>query len=434
MPKKEPSKAVVSKKDFQAEKTDFISGTNYLLAIGIDKYINCTPLNNAVKDATDVIKLLTEKYNFQKENIVFITDEKGTKDNIIDAFRKLKKQLSPPDNLVIYYSGHGELDEDFDDSYLVTVDSRKGKIGDYLPHEQLIKFIRAIQTHHTLLILDACFAGAFLVNRRSTTKALEKDPSRYVIASGRKEFASDGVAGENSPFAAALLEKLSKNEGDLSVIDLAQYVKTQTIKATNATQRPIHNPLQIKEDKGGEFIFRVKIEYEHELNTFTDFRDGQVYKTVKLKDGNIWMAQNLNFNVGDGCWFYDNDAKNGEIFGRLYTWEAAMEAYPRGWRLPSDKEIKKLIDIYGGINNIYGRITIAYNSLIKGGDSGFNALLGGKRLSNGKFFYIKRNGSYWSATGRAEGLVSCYNFNNYNGIGWDNFSKYNAFSCRCIKD
>jgi len=101
MPGKGEQKAVGLRKDFQEEKMDFISGTNYLLAIGIDKYTHCTPLNNAVKDAADFIAILTKKYNFQKQNIEFITDENATKDNIIAAFRKLKKQLTPPDNLVI---------------------------------------------------------------------------------------------------------------------------------------------------------------------------------------------------------------------------------------------------------------------------------------------------------------------------------------------
>jgi hypothetical protein len=32
---------------------------------------------------------------------------------------------------------------------------------------------------------------------------------------------------------------------------------------------------------------------EPEYGTFTDGRDGRTYKTVKMPDGKVWMAQNL---------------------------------------------------------------------------------------------------------------------------------------------
>ncbi len=165
-------------------------------------------------------------------------------------------------------------------------------------------------------------------------------------------------------------------------------------------------------------------------NTFTDPRDGQVYKTVKLRDGNIWMAQNLNFDVGEGCGFYDNDAKNGEVYGRLYTWEAAKKACPDKWSLPSDKEWKKLRELYGGRSK-------AYESLIKGGDSNFNALLGGLRSVRGNNFDDLGDGSgyYWTSREKSPSRVWCYDFNNY-GKTLDDYdlNKSLGFSCRCLKD
>ncbi len=124
--------------------------------------------------------------------------------------------------------------------------------------------------------------------------------------------------------------------------------------------------------------------------SFTDPRDGRTYRTVEI-NGLVWMAENLNFDVGEGCWFYDDDPKNGEKYGRLYTWEAAQRACPPGWRLPKKGEWEELIKSFGEAEE-------AYRALIGGGSSGFDALPGGWRGPDGYFNRIGIYGNYWSAT------------------------------------
>ena len=103
-------------------------------------------------------------------------------------------------------------------------------------------------------------------------------------------------------------------------------------------------------------------------DTLYDHRDGQNYPVMEI-NGLIWMSQNLNTDMPDS-WYYNNDPNNAFPYGRLYPWESAMKACPNGWRLPTEEEMEALIEHEGGYAS-------AFRTLLAGGESNFNAVLGG---------------------------------------------------------
>jgi uncharacterized protein (TIGR02145 family) len=125
-----------------------------------------------------------------------------------------------------------------------------------------------------------------------------------------------------------------------------------------------------------------------QIGSFTDKRDGKVYKTVQIGD-QTWMAENLAFNTGGkGLW-----KKNVDKYGYLYNWETAKYACPSGWHLPSKTDFETLL------NNVGGSRSEAFKTLIPGGSSGFSALLSGFSLYlNGKIYKVGKDTYFWSSS------------------------------------
>ena len=199
-------------------------------------------------------------------------------------------------------------------------------------------------------------------------------------------------------------------------------------------------------------------DFSGESGTFTDPRDGVVYKWVRIGT-QIWMAENLKAtkynngtsipNVTDqdawdnltiGAWCdYTNDASKGKAYGKLYNWYAVNtgELAPQGWHVPTNAEWDILADYLGG-ENVAGdkmKSTSGWNNKGNGSDSsGFSGSPGGFRYYGG-FYGVGYYGLWWSSTPgdtydvwrRSLG----YNFSYLTKL---NIGRSNGFSVRCVRD
>jgi uncharacterized protein (TIGR02145 family) len=198
--------------------------------------------------------------------------------------------------------------------------------------------------------------------------------------------------------------------------------------------------------------------------TMTD-QNGNTYKTIVIGT-QTWMAENLRvtkYRNGDpipnstnnAAWIalttgsycnYDNATDNDKIntFGRLYNWYAVNDSRniaPTGWHVPTDAEWTTLITYLGGQSLAGGNLkeigTTHWISPNDGADnaSGFTALPGGYRGTNGEFFTFGFTGHWWSSSvydaANAWGLyVNCFDAN---ASRYSKGKSY-GFSVRCVKD
>ena len=197
-------------------------------------------------------------------------------------------------------------------------------------------------------------------------------------------------------------------------------------------------------------IIHAKIcECTKNYGTFTDPRDGHVYKTITIGT-QTWMAENLAYlpvaassptvgsettaNAGKPFYYVYDLAK----YGVLYNWYAALTAAPAGWHLPSDAEWTTLSTYLGGdvvsggklksSTGWYSPNTGATNS------SCFSALPGGARGSNG-LTNAGNYGYWWSSTEINTDYAWFRNLYCYYGyLNRYDYSKYIGFSVRCVRD
>lgn len=69
------------------------------------------------------------------------------------------------------------------------------------------------------------------------------------------------------------------------------------------------------------------------------------------------MAENLKTDTGSESWAYNDDSSLIETYGRLYSWNTAVEACPDGWRLPAHNELNLLVENMGGNEDDWLAIT-----------------------------------------------------------------------------
>ena len=126
------------------------------------------------------------------------------------------------------------------------------------------------------------------------------------------------------------------------------------------------------------------------------------------------------------------------MYGRLYTWLAAMYACPEGWHLPSTAEFQTLFAAVGG-EDIAGTVLKSKSGWYNNGNGtnafGFSALPAGVRYNSGDFSIAGYDAYFWSAT--EDDSYGAYNM--YLGYSYDNAylyygNEHNARSVRCLRD
>jgi hypothetical protein len=232
-----------------------VIGKFYALIIGNNEYADSKigSLDEPIKDAQKVYDVLTTKYTFDKNNIRLLKN--ADFDAIMSAFDFFEKTVTPSDNFLIFYAGHGHWDSDKELGYWLPIDAVTTKTAQWIRNSTITEFIRSIDSKHTLLISDACFSGSIFKVRSAMIDAtpaineLYKMPSRKAMSSGNLK-----VVPDKSVFCSYLTKRLQENTDKyLPVSRLFNNMKEAVMN--NSPTAPQFGVIHECGDQGGEFIF-----------------------------------------------------------------------------------------------------------------------------------------------------------------------------------
>lgn len=219
--------------------------------------------------------------------------------------------------------------------------------------------------------------------------------------------------GTTSPAACAELEVYATDKGFLpprvtaeqrgAITDPASGLMIWCINCGIAGELQVYNGSTWKNVRGddaqAEFPSEVAIGTQQWMTRnldVTTFRNGDTIP--EIKDAATWAA------TTQPAWcYYNNDPEKNQLFGKIYNWYAVNDARglaPVGWHVPND------IELAGEWNTLVHFVN-ENASLLKApvlwnnpgtNQSGFTALPGGYRNSDGSFIDLGRVANWWGAT------------------------------------
>lgn len=292
----------------------------YVLAVGVSQYKDTRyNLTYAAKDATDLVSLLEQRAGQREQAMVIdgqhparmqdkaksfyqvhalkLLDADATRENILKA-RDFLRQAKPDDEVIVFFAGHGLLDQKLD-YYFGTTDinfSNPAERG--LSYEELESLLDAVPSRRKLLLVDTCHAGEVDKDEAQTSAASETKPQDKaavklrafprsdVIGAARRtgltnsyallqelfadlrrgsgaavisaasglEFAYEDGSWNNGVFTYSVLNGLKagladdNHNGEVSVSELRDYVTASVRKLTGGKQTPTARREKLEND------------------------------------------------------------------------------------------------------------------------------------------------------------------------------------------
>ena len=245
-------------------------GRYYAVVIGNNSYQDSgyATLQSATSDATAVAQVLKARYGYQTQLLL-----NSSRLEMLTALNEMREKLTPDDNLLIYYAGHGELQGR--QGYWIPVDAKANTPNTWISNAAISDVLNTMKSRHVLVVADSCYSGSLSRSAVPVFDSHAMSPgtwtawvtkmasghSRTALTSGGVQPVPDTGTGKHSYFTRAFLNVLQDNNRLLEAQRLYREVSSSMALAaidSPITQNPRYSPIAFAGHESGDFFFVPK--------------------------------------------------------------------------------------------------------------------------------------------------------------------------------
>ncbi len=235
-----PAQTAVSDIDTDIPSSYDTNDTTFALIIANENYHEVAGVPNAINDGTVFAEYCRLTLGLPAENIHLVKD--ATLNNIrreVNLIRQIAEAYNGDARIIVYYAGHGLPDEKTASAYLLPVDGYGTDLSTCYSLADLYSVLGTMPAAQTVVMLDACFSGSLrgdgmLASARGVAiKARASALSgKMVVLSAAQGDETAYPYGQQSHglFTYYLLKKLKETHGDITLGELAAYIRENVIK------------------------------------------------------------------------------------------------------------------------------------------------------------------------------------------------------------
>ncbi|MDI9215598.1 caspase family protein [Clostridium tertium] len=226
----------------------------HAIIIGVNDYSKVEffeSLTYSSKDAQDIANFIHNQWGVKADNIHLFNTENSTNNDVIEKeLTEIINRLEEEDNLLFYFSGHG--DEVNGKSFLILSDTVEdpinGKYENAISLENLNKLFKGCKAKIKFRIFDACRCGQSFSKGKSMTSKFKSDMFGggngwiTITSCNINESSYEFPNLTNGIFTHHLIEGLNgkarRGSGKMLIEDLKIYIADKVPQSTGYKQNP----------------------------------------------------------------------------------------------------------------------------------------------------------------------------------------------------